>query len=74
MDLLRFEDKDVGPVFIDGRFLFVVTADPLAGEITKIGAHAPYGCIASLDILGDVDEIAAAIERAVPGARIHRIV
>jgi hypothetical protein len=73
MDLLRFEDKDVGPIYIDGRCLFLMGADPHAGENTKITAHTPYGAIAALDIVGDVDEVAQSIERAVPGARIHRI-
>jgi hypothetical protein len=73
MDLLRFEDKDVGPVYLDGRFNFLLSANPDVPE-TKVIARDGDGLVAALDIVGDVDEIAQAIERAVPGARIHRIV
>ena len=74
MDLLRFEDKDVGPVYVDGRFLFILAADPMDGEATKIGVHGSDGSMtAALGIAGDVEEVAMAIEKSVPGARIHRI-
>jgi hypothetical protein len=73
MDLLRFEDKDVGPVYLDGRFHFVLAADKESPS-TKIIARDAAGVAAAIDVLGDADEVAQAIERAVPGARIHRIV
>lgn len=73
MDLLRFEDKDVGPVYVDGRFMLLLAADPQNGEVTKIGVHNSQGIVSGLDVMGDVDEVAMAIEKSVPGARIHRI-
>lgn len=73
MDLLRFDDKDVGPVYLDGRLFFSLMSDPQTPNITKLLAHAPHGMVGNLDIIGDADEIALAIERSVPGARVHRI-
>jgi len=74
MDLLRFEDKDVGPVFLDGRLMLSLVSDPATPAMTKVFAYASHGVVASIDVIGDSDEIAQAIERAVPGARVHRIV
>jgi hypothetical protein len=73
MDLLRFEDKDVGPVYLDGRLFFTLLSDPNAPTMTKLLAYAPHGVVANLDLVGDADEIALVIERSVPGARVHRI-
>ena len=72
MDLLRFEDKDVGAVYLDARFMFCIASDPNITS-TKIVARDAAGVAASLDVIGDPDEVAQAIERAVPGARVHRI-
>jgi len=72
MDLLRFVDKDNGPYFIDGRALFALCPDATQQE-TKLVAFGQFGVIASLDLSADVEEVALMIERAVPGARIHRI-
>lgn len=74
MDLLRFEDKDVGTIYLDGRLVFCLCGDPHSlCESTKVVAYNGSATVAQLDIAADVDELAQAIERAVPGARIHRI-
>lgn len=71
MDLLRFEDKLIGPIYVDGRSILFIARD---GDDTNIGVV--IGGFIGKDVIvsGDVDEVAASIERAVPGARIHRIV
>jgi hypothetical protein len=71
MDLLRFDSKELGPIFVDGRALILLTRDG-DGEDTNLGIMlGSHG----LDIVvaGDPDEVALAIERSVPGARVHRI-
>lgn len=73
MDLLRFDDKDIGPVYIDGRALFLLTRSS-EGDATRLGVVFTGQIAKDYDLAGDVDEVAASIERAVPGARIHRIV
>lgn len=72
MDLLRFEDKDVGAVYLDARFHYIIITNK-GSPSSKVMARDAAGSAASLDIMGDPDEIAQAIERAVPGARVHRI-
>lgn len=70
MDLLRFEDKHHGPVYVDSRALMIIARN---GEDTNVGVKlGDHGV--DLTLAGDPDEIAQAIERAVPGARVHRIV
>ena len=73
MDLLRFEDKDVGAIYLDGRMVFCLCGTPNAPDNTKLVAYNGPVAVSQLDIAADVDELAQAIERAVPGARIHRI-
>jgi hypothetical protein len=71
MDLLRFEDKRSGPIYVDGRSIFFLARD---GDDTNVGVVIGGFTGKDLIVSGDVDEVAASIERAVPGARIHRIV
>ena len=70
MDLLRFEDKDVGPIYVDGRARFLLSGKD--GN-TRMGVVLGGASALDFDLAGDVDEVAAAIERAFPQARIWRV-
>lgn len=72
MDLLRFDEKDIGPIYIDGRAMFCLSRATDETN-TRLGIVFTGQIAKDFDILGDVDEVAQAIERAVPGARIYRI-
>lgn len=67
LHLLRFEERDLGPVYVDARAQMFIARD---GMDTNLGVVF-NGVSKDLTIAGDVDEVAQAIERAYPDARIY---
>ncbi len=74
MDLIRF-DTVGGVLYVDSRAMFLLT--PADETSTHTSVQVAYGGTVNpvdLTLLGDVDEVAAAMERAIPDCRIHRVI